>query len=108
MFNQLKFYQMKKIILLSIISMLTIASFSQTEKGKLKTETNKSVIYTCPMHAEVISDKAGKCPKCGMNLVAKKVEIKKTFVCPMHSEITSDKAGKCPKCGMNLVEKKSK
>jgi hypothetical protein len=25
--------------------------------------------YTCPMHPEVILDKPGKCPKCGMNLV---------------------------------------
>ena len=25
--------------------------------------------YTCPMHPEVISDKPGSCPKCGMNLV---------------------------------------
>ena len=25
--------------------------------------------YTCPMHPEVIADKPGKCPKCGMNLV---------------------------------------
>jgi Heavy metal binding domain len=24
--------------------------------------------YTCPMHPEVISDKPGKCPKCGMKL----------------------------------------
>lgn len=28
--------------------------------------------YVCPMHPDVTSDKAGKCPKCGMNLVAKK------------------------------------
>ena len=26
--------------------------------------------YTCPMHPDVCSDKPGKCPKCGMNLVA--------------------------------------
>ncbi|MGI8915302.1 MAG: heavy metal-binding domain-containing protein [Chloroflexota bacterium] len=26
--------------------------------------------YTCPMHPEVRSDQPGKCPKCGMNLVA--------------------------------------
>jgi len=26
-------------------------------------------VYTCPMHPEVISDKPGKCPKCGMDLV---------------------------------------
>jgi hypothetical protein len=29
-------------------------------------------VYTCPMHPEVTSDKPGKCPKCGMNLVPKK------------------------------------
>ena len=28
--------------------------------------------YTCTMHPEVISDKPGKCPKCGMKLVLKK------------------------------------
>lgn len=28
--------------------------------------------YTCEMHPEVVSDKPGKCPKCGMNLVPKK------------------------------------
>lgn len=28
--------------------------------------------YTCPMHPEVVQDKAGKCPKCGMDLVEKR------------------------------------
>ena len=28
--------------------------------------------YTCTMHSEVISDKPGKCPKCGMKLVKMK------------------------------------
>lgn len=31
-------------------------------------------LYTCPMHPEVTSDKPGKCPKCEMDLVKKKVE----------------------------------
>jgi len=25
--------------------------------------------YVCPMHADVLSNEPGKCPKCGMNLV---------------------------------------
>ncbi|MFA6034673.1 MAG: efflux RND transporter periplasmic adaptor subunit [Myxococcota bacterium] len=28
-----------------------------------------ATLYTCPMHPEVVSDRPGKCPKCGMNLV---------------------------------------
>ena len=34
----------------------------------------KSVMYTCPMHPEIISDIPGRCPKCGMQLVPRGVE----------------------------------
>ena len=30
-----------------------------------------AITYTCPMHPEVVSDRPGKCPKCGMKLVVK-------------------------------------
>ena len=33
-----------------------------------KIETRKRSAYACPMHPEVISDKAGNCTKCGMPL----------------------------------------
>ncbi len=33
---------------------------------------NMATTYSCPMHPEVMSDKPGKCPKCGMDLVKKK------------------------------------
>ena len=69
-----------------------------------KEEPAAKTVYTCPMHPEINQDKAGKCPKCGMNLTAKEVK-KDVYSCPMHPEISQDKAGKCPKCGMNLVKK---
>ncbi len=85
--------------------------------------------YICPMHPEIIQDKPGNCPKCGMNLVPvkdtisssgshqheadnsdmKKTDSNKTpqsfqrFTCPMHPQIVQDAPGKCPLCGMTLV-----
>jgi hypothetical protein len=32
------------------------------------TDSTDTKTYTCPMHPEVISDKPGKCTKCGMAL----------------------------------------
>ena len=34
-------------------------------------QSNEQAVYTCPMHPEVISDRAGQGPKCGMKLVKK-------------------------------------
>lgn len=36
-----------------------------------KPESQSKTIYTCLMHPEISSDKPGKCPKCGMDLVEK-------------------------------------
>ncbi|MBV8326483.1 MAG: multicopper oxidase domain-containing protein [Chryseobacterium sp.] len=40
--------------------------------------SQSQTIYSCPMHPEVVSDKQGKCPKCGMDLVEK--ENQKTTI----------------------------
>ena len=59
--------------------------------------------YFCPMDPEVISDKPGPCPKCGMALEQQPVTGAKTeYVCPMHPEIISETPGSCPICGMAL------
>ncbi len=50
-------------------------SESPAEKGEAgeskKAGKPQATLYTCPMHPEVISDKPGRCPKCGMKLVPK-------------------------------------
>ena len=42
------------------------------DKCESKMKHEKSMTYTCPMHPEVKSDKPGKCPKCGMEMIEKK------------------------------------
>jgi FtsP/CotA-like multicopper oxidase with cupredoxin domain len=62
------------------------------------------VTYACPMHPEVTSQEPGRCPKCGMKLLATQAPAAPTsYVCPMHPEVTSDEPGRCPKCGMKLL-----
>lgn len=89
----------------------------------LKTYDMEQQHYTCPMHPEIMQDKPGGCPKCGMTLVAMNMAddkkpsqgiVKPNFVatdsehslqkytCPMHPHIMKDAPGKCPLCGMKL------
>lgn len=39
--------------------------------GTVPATTQAALLYTCRMHKEVVSDKPGKCPECGMKLVMK-------------------------------------
>lgn len=77
---------MKKLILSAVaaIAIVFSACNNQSKSSDVQESTNTeaalpdsvnkvaAVQYTCTMHPEVISDKPGKCPKCGMKLVEKK------------------------------------
>ncbi len=65
--------------------------------------TSGVVIYTCPMHPEVVQAEPGKCPTCGMKLMAQAAPV--SYTCPMHPEIVTTEPGKCPTCGMDLEKK---
>jgi hypothetical protein len=100
---------MKKLIIFLIGLMGILTGFAQSARNAVSASQMDSIIktvYTCPMHPEVVSDKPGNCPKCGMTLVAKKFSIPAVYyTCSMHPEVISDKPGKCPKCGMDLIKK---
>jgi len=64
---------MKKIFLLILIlaglagaSILVFTDFFHTQHAARSTQHEK---YTCPMHPQIIMDKPGSCPICGMTLV---------------------------------------
>lgn len=113
-------------MLLRILAIL-ISSFllSPLLFDRISSAYQESTVYSCSMHPEVQSSKPGKCPKCGMKLVAQRrsdqqkaaanptpapgtrtPEVVKQvieYTCSMHPEIRTTAPGKCPKCAMTLV-----
>lgn len=53
---------------------VAFAAFAVTGCSKSEDRSGHTHQYTCPMkeHSDVVSDKPGNCPKCGMKLVEKK------------------------------------
>ncbi len=58
---------MKKAILFAGIAFTLIISGCSNSSNEAK-QSEATVEYTCPMHPDVLSDKPGSCPKCGMDL----------------------------------------
>ncbi len=67
----------KKFALLAVVAgLFIVAACNGTAKNTQQTTekaNHQKVIYTCTMHPQVISDKPGNCPICGMTLVPKTV-----------------------------------
>jgi hypothetical protein len=76
----------KKIIFAALFALGTVIISCKNSENKsdatnadsLKTtatapadSTAHKAVYTCPMHPEEVSDKPGKCSKCGMDLELK-------------------------------------
>ena len=112
-----------RVLTILIISFLVVPLIS----GRTSSGYQETPVYSCTMHAEVQSSKPGKCPKCGMKLVAQKpsasgeqkgaanqapspgsrtleaVKQLEEYTCSMHPDIRTNAPGTCPKCAMTLV-----
>ncbi|HEY4789085.1 MAG TPA: heavy metal-binding domain-containing protein, partial [Bacteroidales bacterium] len=73
---------MKKLVFIVAVAAAGMFAFygcgssSTSSKGSAtEQKTAMKTIYTCEMHPEVVSDKPGKCPKCGMELTEKQVPV---------------------------------
>lgn len=65
----------KTIIAFAFMLAANTGAFAQESTHKSSTHHHKmttSKKYTCTMHPEVVMNKPGKCPKCGMKLVVMK------------------------------------
>jgi Cu+-exporting ATPase len=88
-----------------IISSAGHAPSHESHAASAPAVTTPAASYTCPMHPEIHSAKAGPCPKCGMALEPEMPLVAQTKVewtCPMHPQIVRDRPGSCPICGMAL------
>jgi FtsP/CotA-like multicopper oxidase with cupredoxin domain len=79
----------------------TLALVAEMDMGG-PPESATGLVYVCPMHPEIVQQEAGRCPRCGMKLLAT-AAAPVTYACPMHPEVRSDEQDRCPKCGMKLV-----
>jgi len=54
------------------------------------------------MHPDVVQNEPGRCPQCGMKLLAVPASFT-TYSCPMHPDVVQNEPGRCPQCGMKLL-----
>jgi ssDNA-binding Zn-finger/Zn-ribbon topoisomerase 1 len=106
MLNLNRFLRLEQKMVVKSNGLENIGFLAQTKAGKIDT-TIHATYYSCPKHPEVITQKPGKCPKCGMALaISSKEQMKqatlKNYTCPVHLDVVSHDPGKCPKCGRKM------
>ncbi|MDH5764486.1 MAG: efflux RND transporter periplasmic adaptor subunit [Gammaproteobacteria bacterium] len=99
------------VVMIVLGGLLSLGVDSEHETALEHAEKHFDPQYVCPMHPQIIKDKEGTCPICGMDLVPVKVDEKETvekdkkilyWVAPMDPNYRRDEPGKSP-MGMDLI-----
>jgi membrane fusion protein, copper/silver efflux system len=61
----------RNLIILIIVLAVVIGGYFFFHGSHQGITLQENQLYTCPMHPEVVRDKPGNCPICGMKLVPK-------------------------------------
>jgi len=62
-------------VIILALGILAVGCKGTTKNKNAETQEQMAEkIYTCPMHPDVEQKEPGNCPKCGMELVEKKME----------------------------------
>jgi len=122
---RLKMKNIPKIILVSLFATLIVACSDESNnagsgKSMNQADAKETALehagkhmdpnYVCPMHPQIVRDKEGSCPICGMDLVKVEQEVESEskekkilyWVAPMDPNYRRDEPGQSP-MGMDLV-----
>jgi len=75
------------------IGLVTNSALAQSQDHPCAQQNERETVkYTCLMHPEIVTDRPGKCPKCGMTLVPMKEDGKRPAINAQHSTKDSGRA----------------
>ena len=104
-------------VLIALMAVAAVSAWVYFARTGHESAERAEARYVCPMHPSVLSERAGSCPICGMDLVSiaslgdsgKGAQAAQAaagkYWCPMHPEVASDDPSAiCDKCGgMKLI-----
>jgi len=106
--------------LVGLMALTAVAAWTWHVRTSMPGASVAGAQFICPMHPQILTDRKGECPICGMDLVPAGARPAAgssataggppgaagaaEYTCPMHPAfVTADPKARCPDCGMKLV-----